>query len=195
MRRLLYLSPPVYLAYEINKTEHFPTDFICYSQCHHLYPPSFNLGGHSCCSTSEFNHEFSSLTGSLSSIIPPLLYLFDTCRNNTQIINSSSTFRCPIEHKVISFHRVMDDFIDCLDAFDELFNESTCMQNSTQRYQCWTDRNECFHRRFVQDATDYCSDKSDEFYPDLCIAGKGISCDYKRGLHQLVHIQYSFQVT
>ena len=193
--RPVIFSPPVYFAYETNQTEHVFVDFLCYSQCDHLYPPSFNFNGHSCRSTSEFKSEFINLRIPLREMIPQILYLFEKCRNNTETINSSLVFRCPVEDKVISSHRVKDGFPDCSSNFDELFDGNICMHNSTQRSQCWSNSSECIHRRFIQDMEPHCSDKSDEFYSTACLDGKKRACDYRRGLHEITQIQYDFQVT
>ena len=42
-------SPNVYLAYNTSRdTTSILPDFICYTECNHLYPPSRKLNGYSC---------------------------------------------------------------------------------------------------------------------------------------------------
>ena len=81
-----------------------------------------------------------------------VLRIFSGCTSKIRINNSnSSVFYCPVEKRSISYYRVNDGFNDCYLGLDENFNESTCIQNSTQRFQCWVNSNECISRRFVGD--------------------------------------------
>jgi hypothetical protein len=193
-RPIMY-SPAVYLAYQTNKTEHSSPDFICYTQCDHLYSPTSKHHGYSCRSIADFDDELFDLSLLLHNMIADILHLFGGCINNTQTNNSSLIFYCPIGGKAISYHRIKDGFQDCYFALDEsITGASTCIQNSTQRFRCWTGSDECILRRFIQDFIVHCSDQSDEFYNMRCYNGKDAICDYKRGLQQLTRIQYKFQV-
>lgn len=194
-RPIVFDTVSIYFTYFMNRTIDGPPDFICYSGCDHLYPPSLNINGHSCRSTTEFVDKF--IDSSIMSTIffLEVLTLFDGCRNRTEMSNNSLVFHCPIGGKVISFHRVQDGFIDCPLGFDESFNGSTCIENSTQRFRCWTNSNTCVHRRFVQDVKSDCPDKSDEFLAQTChVDGKGSACEQRRRFDQSMNIHYEFQV-
>lgn len=184
----------IYFAYFTNTTYLDLPDFICYSECDHLYPPSLNINGHSCRSINEFLDKYIDRNKLDENYFPEILSLFNGCRNRAEISNNSLIFRCPIGGKLISFHRVQDSFIDCPFAFDESFNGSTCIENSTQRIQCWTISNKCIHRRFIQDGHDDCPDESDEFRLGVCSKGEGPLCEYRRGFNQAINIHYEFQV-
>jgi hypothetical protein len=193
--RPIMFSPSVYLVYQTNKSEYyFLPDFICYTRCDHLYPPTSKQYGLSCRSMAEFMDAPFNLGLALYEMVTDILHLFAGCTSNTKTSNSSLIFHCPLVDRAISYHRIKDGFKDCYFNSDESFNESTCMQNSTQQFQCWTSPDECIHRRFLQDYTFHCSDRSDEFYEVKCIYGTESVCDYQRGLYRLTLIQYEFKV-
>ncbi|CAF2921702.1 unnamed protein product [Rotaria sp. Silwood2] len=190
----LMLFPSVYLAYQTNKTEHFSPDFICYTECDHIYPPSSIQHGYSCRSVTDFNSESFLLSEQLHYLATEILYLFTGCTDHKRRINTSLIFYCPITRKVISYYRVKDGFNDCHQDLDETFNGSTCIQNSTQRFRCWTTSDECIPLRFVLDQQPHCSDESDEFYDIQCEDGLELACDYQRGLYRPPLLHYEFSV-
>ena len=194
--RPIVAATPIYFAYFTNRTylDVSLPDFVCYSKCDHLYPPTLKINGHSCRSITELFDNYVNRIGLPANHFSEVLSLFNRCRNLTEIRNNSPTFRCAMGGKVISFHRVRDGFDDCLFASDEFFDGNTCIENSTQRFQCWTTSNECIHRRFLQDSKYHCSDRSDEFRSGVCILGKGPMCEYRREFDQSMNIHYEFQV-
>lgn len=191
--RPVTFSPSVYLAYQTNKTEHFAPDYICYTQCDHLYPPSFMYKEYSCRPMTEFFEDLNPFDP-LGTVFDNLLHLFDGCIKNRKSNNKSLLFHCPIGGKVISYHRIRDSFEDCYLGLDESLNESACIQNSTQQFRCWTNPNECIPRHFLEDHKKDCSDQSDEFYAVKCMYGTELVCDYQRGIYQPMLIQYRFMV-
>lgn len=189
------LSPSVYWVYQTNNTEdRFPPDFICYTQCDHLYPPSLKLHGYSWRSFIQFSNEPFYVSQEYFEIFTSILHLFTGCMNKTMTNHSSAVFHCPLTNRAISSHRIKDEYDDCYLRLDETFNQSVCALNLTQRFQCWTRSEECIPLRFVQNRQRHCSDNSDEVYPQDCFFTTD-ACDYKRGISQPAIAHYQFKVT
>lgn len=194
--RPIMFSPSVYFVYRINKIIYDLPNFICYTQCDHLFPPTSKQHGYSCRSIKELIEPRYGDGYGIVRIIYSIQRIFSGCTSKIRINNSSDLiFYCPIEKRGISYHRVKDGFNDCYFDLDENFNESACIQNSSQRFHCWIDSNECISRRFVQDTISHCTDSSDEFYDYMCLYGIESVCDYQRGLDQLSLLAYSFEVS
>lgn len=194
--RSLMFSPSVYFVYQINKMTYDLPNFICYTQCDHLFPPTSKQHGYSCRSIEELIELIYGDSYGIARIIFSIQRFFSGCTSEMKINSSNdSIFYCPIEKRSISYYRVNDGFNDCYFDLDENLNESTCIRNSTQRFQCWINSNECIPRRFVGDLIPHCTDSSDEFYHYVCVFGTERACDYQRGLDKLSVLVYDFEVS
>ena len=192
----MMLSPSVYLAYQTNKSKHhYLPDFICYTQCDHLYPPSMKLHGYSCRSLQEFHSAPFYVPEIFAEIFSSIYSLFAGCMNKTTANRPSAIFNCPVTNQAMSAHRIKNGYKDCYLSLDEVFNGSICALNLTQRFQCWTSSTECIHLRYLQDIRKQCSDNSDEVYPQRCLYGTEQICDYKRGLYRPTIAHYQFHVS
>jgi hypothetical protein len=193
--RSIMFSPSVYFVYQISKIKSDLPNVICYTQCDHLFPPTSKQYGYSCRVLEELIETSYGDGYGITRIMSTIQRIFSGCTSKIRTNNSNdSIFYCPIEKRGISYYRVKDGFNDCYFDLDENFNESICIQNSTQRFYCWINSNECISRRFVEDFTPHCTDSSDEFYGYSCIYGTERACDYQRGLDQLSLLAYEFSV-